>query len=193
MRYNADFYIEKLLNHYNVSTISELAQILDTKQTSISSWRTRNAINAIKKKCRELGIYNEIFGDTSVAKSQNMDENIQEIENISNIYNLSAQNINSKLFLFPRRALVYLYYLIINESINNSVDYFSWMEKKEKTNSIINFISDFVMENNRLSLSSYRVETDKYLDCFITIEELDYIFKNKTTFTRSVKFMIDEK
>lgn len=64
MQYNADFYIERLLNHYNISTISELAQILNTKQTSISSWRARNSINAIKKKCRELGIYKEIFEDT---------------------------------------------------------------------------------------------------------------------------------
>lgn len=63
MQYNANFYIEKLLNYYNISTISELAQILNTKQTSISSWRSRNSVNAIKKKCRELDIYNDIFGD----------------------------------------------------------------------------------------------------------------------------------
>lgn len=85
MSYNASFFIEKLLNYYNVSTISELAQILDTKQTSISSWRFRNSVNAIKKKCRELGIYNEIFGDMFV-------ENFETSSNthIKNTSNLSA-------------------------------------------------------------------------------------------------------
>lgn len=65
MQYNANFYIEKLLNFYSVSTISDLADSISIKQTSISSWKSRNSINAIKKKCRELGIYNEIFGESS--------------------------------------------------------------------------------------------------------------------------------
>lgn len=184
MENNASFLIQKLMNFYDVDTISELAPNINVGQPAISKWKANNSISSIKRKCRELGIYNEIFADIQ-------NDNL-EVGNI-NKNNLSVQNINSKLFLFPRRSLVYLYYLIINESINNSIDYFSWMEKKEKTSFILNFISDFVMENNRLSLSLYRLETDKYLDCFITIDELDYVFKNKTTFTRSVKFMIDEK
>lgn len=59
----AELLIDKLLLHYNVSTYSDLALKLDTTQANISSWKIRNSINAIKNKCKELGIYNEIFGD----------------------------------------------------------------------------------------------------------------------------------
>ena len=58
-----EFYIEKLLNYFNVTTISDLAEVMEIKQSSISSWKIRNSISAIRKKCRELGIYKEIFGE----------------------------------------------------------------------------------------------------------------------------------
>lgn len=73
MRYDAVFYVEKLLNFYNVNTLAELAGLLKTRQTSISSWKSRNSIKAIKKKCRELGIYNEIFDE--INNSQAVTEN----------------------------------------------------------------------------------------------------------------------
>ncbi|MCT7587993.1 hypothetical protein [Aliarcobacter butzleri] len=59
----AEILIDNLLSHYNASTYSELASKINTTQQSISSWKLRNSINAIKKKCKELGIYNEIFKD----------------------------------------------------------------------------------------------------------------------------------
>lgn len=43
--------------------MTELAKILDTTPQTISSWKIRNSINTVKKKCKELGIYNEIFKD----------------------------------------------------------------------------------------------------------------------------------
>ncbi len=59
----AEILIDNLLSYYNVSTYSDLALKIDTTQANISSWKIRNSINAIKNKCKELGIYNEIFGD----------------------------------------------------------------------------------------------------------------------------------
>ncbi|MFW2597805.1 hypothetical protein ACOTWJ_02115 [Aliarcobacter butzleri] len=59
----AEILIDNLLSHYNASTYSELASKINTTQQSISSWKLRNSINAIKKKCKELGVYNEIFKD----------------------------------------------------------------------------------------------------------------------------------
>lgn len=53
----------KLFEYYKVSTMTELAKILDTTPQTISSWKIRNSINTVKKKCKELGIYNEIFKD----------------------------------------------------------------------------------------------------------------------------------
>ncbi|MDD2640278.1 MAG: helix-turn-helix domain-containing protein [Arcobacteraceae bacterium] len=57
--------LEKLYSYYNVSTITELAKKINMSQPAVTNWQRRNAVSAIKKKCRELGIYNEIFGDLS--------------------------------------------------------------------------------------------------------------------------------
>ena len=46
-----EFYIEKLLNYFNVTTISDLAEVMEIKQSSISSWKIRNSISAIRKNC----------------------------------------------------------------------------------------------------------------------------------------------
>ncbi|MDK2042059.1 helix-turn-helix domain-containing protein [Aliarcobacter butzleri] len=60
---NVEFILDRLLNFYKVSNVAELSTKINTSQKTISNWKIRNSINAIKKRCRELGIYNEIFGD----------------------------------------------------------------------------------------------------------------------------------
>lgn len=60
---DATYYINKLMEYYQVYTISDLAEKIKIGQPSISKWKINNSLNAIKKKCRELGIYNEIFND----------------------------------------------------------------------------------------------------------------------------------
>lgn len=95
----AEILIDNLLSYYNVSTYSDLALKIDTTQANISSWKIRNSINAIKNKCKELGIYNEIFGDfnsniqinNSVSGGQiaqtvkgNLTKNNQNIDDIDN-------------------------------------------------------------------------------------------------------------
>ena len=95
----AEILIDNLLSYYNVSTYSDLALKIDTTQANISSWKIRNSINAIKNKCKELGIYNEIFGDFnsniqinhSVSGGQiaqtvkgNLTKNNQKIDDIDN-------------------------------------------------------------------------------------------------------------
>jgi len=60
---NVNILIEKLMDFYAVSSNNELADKLNMQPSSISSWKTKNSISAIKKKCRELGIYKDIFGD----------------------------------------------------------------------------------------------------------------------------------
>lgn len=62
-----DLVFEKLLDFYKVSSAIELAQKMQVSQQAISGWRSRNSISAIKKRCRELGIYNEIFGISSIS------------------------------------------------------------------------------------------------------------------------------
>lgn len=57
----------RLFDHFEIDSIKELSEKLSTSQSTVSKWRQRSSIIPIKKKCRELGIYNEIFGDISAS------------------------------------------------------------------------------------------------------------------------------
>ena len=59
-----EYYFDKIFNFYNVSSIKELSEVINTGASTISNWKQRGSITALKKRCRELGIYNEIFGDS---------------------------------------------------------------------------------------------------------------------------------
>ncbi len=75
--FDSEAIIFKLLSYFQLDNNQELALKLGTTPQTISNWKTRNSISPLKKKCRELGIYNEIFGDLN-----------------SNINNFQNSNIN---------------------------------------------------------------------------------------------------
>ena len=77
------YFYDKILNFYNVNTLKDLSEVTNIPISTMSSIKQRNSITALKKKCRELGIYNEIFGD--------LNSNIQNIHTISGGQN--AQNV----------------------------------------------------------------------------------------------------
>lgn len=60
---NFIYFYDKLLSFYNVNTLKDLSEVTNIPISTMSSIKQRNSITALKKKCRELGIYNEIFGD----------------------------------------------------------------------------------------------------------------------------------
>lgn len=66
MDYLIDIVVDRLMSHYNVSTISDLAVEMGISQQTISAWKSRGSINAIKKKCRDIGIFDEIFSDLNI-------------------------------------------------------------------------------------------------------------------------------
>lgn len=74
---DANQIIDKLMEYYDVTTISELSEILNIGQPAISKWKKNNSVNTIKKKCRELGIYDVIFGDIN---TQNIPNESEEVE-----------------------------------------------------------------------------------------------------------------
>ena len=93
---NAEFLIDKLLNFYKVSNVAELSTKIDTSQKTISNWKIRNSINAIKKRCRELGIYNEIFGDlNSNINNQTIRDNHGNNTQTGNVYSSKDNDDNS--------------------------------------------------------------------------------------------------
>ena len=91
----AEDMIYKLYSFFNVNNNLDLADRMKTTPQTISNWKSRNSVNAIKKRCRELGIYNELFGNLNL--SSNEDKNNNEIRTKSlSINMLSYDNINMK-------------------------------------------------------------------------------------------------
>lgn len=87
---NVEHILEKLFEYYNVVNAAELSEKINTSQKTISNWKVRNSIGAVKKKCRELGIYNEIFGDL---KANINNQTIRDNHgNLSQTGNVNAQN-----------------------------------------------------------------------------------------------------
>jgi hypothetical protein len=171
--------INKLFEYYQVYTINELAKILGVQQSIVSGWKSRNSVNPLKKKCRELGIYKKIFeNETSIGFNQ-----------------ISKEDINAKLFHFHRRSLIYLLFLLQKKDINNGLDYFNWQVQKDETNMFKNFAKDWWhdFKNENVSFSFNRSEADQYISLFIKIDELDYIFQNKDIFMKSIIVMSNIK
>lgn len=93
----AEDLIYKLYSFFDVKNNLDLANKLETTAQTISNWKSRNSVNAIKKKCRELGIYNEIFGDlnSNISNFQNSTNVVaQDFSNNSNAQH--TQNIGNK-------------------------------------------------------------------------------------------------
>lgn len=93
----AEDLIYKLYSFFDVKNNLDLANKLETTAQTISNWKSRNSVNAIKKKCRELGIYNEIFGDlnSNINNFQNSTNVVgQDFSNNSNAHH--TQNIDNK-------------------------------------------------------------------------------------------------
>ena len=94
MSETATNYIEKIMDYYEVHTITELSKILGIGQPAITKWKINNSILPIKKKCRELGIYNEIFGDLN---TQNIQNQIIDTQNGINSFNNFAESNKQKI------------------------------------------------------------------------------------------------
>ncbi|UXC30732.1 hypothetical protein N3114_12615 (plasmid) [Aliarcobacter butzleri] len=55
--------IDKLFDYYKAVNEVELSKKMGITNSTISRWKKDKAVEAIKRKCRRLGIYNEIFKD----------------------------------------------------------------------------------------------------------------------------------
>ena len=66
MDLSAEVILDKLFDYFGVAGNIELAEKMNTTRQTITNWKKRNSINPIKKKCRELGIYRDIFGDQNI-------------------------------------------------------------------------------------------------------------------------------
>ena len=92
--YDIEIILQRLLDYFDLDNMSQLADKLSVSQPTISKWKNNNSIVAIKKKCRELGIYNEIFGDLNM---QNIQNQIIDTQNGINSFNNFAESNKQKI------------------------------------------------------------------------------------------------
>ena len=120
----AEDLIYKLYSFFDVKNNLDLAHKLETTAQTISNWKSRDSVNAIKKKCRELGIYNEIFGDLNSNINNFHNSNINKAFDYSeNSHSQDSFNINNSP-LFEKITKM-------NQTIVSSfIDAYDKLEKK---------------------------------------------------------------
>ena len=94
-----------LYSFFKVSTITELAKKLEMSQPAVTNWHRRNSRNAIKRKCREIGIYNEIFQEKKNKDFHGIDTSLVGIK-----LNLRAecQKYGIQITTLKNKRLLYL-------------------------------------------------------------------------------------
>lgn len=99
---NIEILISGLLNYYHITTITQLAQKLDTTQSTISGWRARNAIGALTDRVAtvdsqalayifSVGTQNNTISNTSVNSGGSVIDNSNQ-KNITVGLNEAASN-----------------------------------------------------------------------------------------------------
>ena len=126
---NINDIFDKLFDFYKVSSLVELSAKLNISQSALSQWKSRNAINAIKKKCRELNIYNEIFKeyDLDEVSSSYINNSMEweDTKNINSIKDMTPFLEMEKLLYNKRNALKNLK---IDNDIIDSATFFLFSE-----------------------------------------------------------------
>lgn len=90
---NIEILINKLIEYYNVKTITELAIKLDTTQSTISGWRARNAIGALADKVASID--SQALSFIFASSSQKIEDNHGQV----------AQNVNGDQNFTPATAV----------------------------------------------------------------------------------------
>ena len=84
--------IEKLMDHYGVYKLKELAIKMNVNYDSLSSWKRAATLNPLKNMCRGLGIYNEIFDSIIIPSIDTDDSNAFDNKKHLDIETISYDN-----------------------------------------------------------------------------------------------------
>ena len=134
--FDSEAIIFKLLSYFQLDNNQELALKLGTTPQTISNWKTRNSISPLKKKCRELGIYNEIFGDLTHSNRISVNNNTGQLA--STVQGNQTQNLNQKEeYIIPETIL---------DDINIL---FKLAIENEKEDDLINLIDEFIFSTKK--------------------------------------------
>lgn len=195
--------INKLINYFNVFSINELANKLDISQQAISKWKKNNSINAIKKRCRELEIYDEIYDEIFIDFDKedfgiNFPNDIKKtFDYISGWEALNIPTSNGYIadwhpqFYFNEKKELkkYPYNEILKDS-GISKRYIPFLNKDEYTANYPRAIADLVYENNTRELQNCvydfldddeAVELFKYLKIINKYKNIEDFMKYELT------------
>ena len=139
---------ERLFNYYKVSTIRDLAEKLNMSESTVSKWRQRDSLNAIKKKCRELGIYNEIFGDYEIKYDLELGRRFYSKEEIKQMEKESNEG--------------YIQYLELQNRRLNKIPY-SIMSELELLFDVLNNKDEIIIKKVTYEIEDYLVDLKKRL------------------------------
>lgn len=131
---------DRLFAFFEVSTITELSKKLEMSQPAVTNWQRRNSISAIKKKCRELGIYNEIFGEINSSVLINQGNNSRAS---ARDYNEDKKEDSNSSSLIPNSILI---------ELNSLFERFKYKDEDFIKN-IIYEIEDYINEIKRKTRS----------------------------------------
>ena len=87
--------IKKLYDYYNVSSIVELAEKMGVKTETFYMWVSRNSINPLKRKIREIDMHierdmdKEIFGDVVLRDANDLVDRLMEFYGVDTISELA--------------------------------------------------------------------------------------------------------
>ena len=77
---NFTYFYNKIHYFYIFSSLKELSNVTNIPISTLSSIKQRSSITALKKKCRELNIYKEIFTDSHTLQNS-LDSSILDESN----------------------------------------------------------------------------------------------------------------
>jgi hypothetical protein len=163
-----DAIFEKLFAFYKVHNMADLASIFEVTPTAVTNWKKRNAVSAIKKKCRELGIYNDIFGNIVASSPTSIDSEDAEIIENSIRFRLEKKHNHTNSY-FQNEILL----------IHNS------LEQKNFTtrNQIVSLLETFRIPTLNTSLMSEKHRKNAILFIMeLTEKEIVWICENQNEF-----------
>ena len=120
---NSNDLINRLMEFYEVNTLLELAECIKVSQPTISRWIKNNSIEHIQKKCRELGIYSDIFQNFNYDLDDfdfNKIDKIKELKEKCEKYNIHTTTIENKKVLNLFEILYRDFQIDNNFEMNNN-------------------------------------------------------------------------
>lgn len=118
MKLDIELLIKRLLKFYNIKTLTDLAIKLDTTQSTISGWKSRNAIGTLVDilVIKEPELLSDLF---KISDDNNTYiSSIKENENIS-INNTLLEKTRTKAEKYGLNTNSYVEYLIIQDLEKN--------------------------------------------------------------------------